>query len=537
MCSIPLLTGWYSQKKTQNVLATYEQVVEQTTGDEIEQLRNQADEYNKKLWAESKGVREQSESEQMEEYEGLLNAEKIQTGMMCVLEIPSIDLRLPVYHGTSEAVLKEGVGHLMDSSLPIGGENTHCVMTGHRGLASARLFTRLDELKEGDEFFLEVLGEKLAYKVEEINVILPEEVESLEIRPGEDLVSLVTCTPYGINTHRLVITGKRVVYEEKKEEEQPEVQLTPEEQKVVDDFAEKIDITSSALVMQYGSGAQKKIANFSDTALANVRTKDLGEVGDEIANLVVELKSFDAGEEEKGFLGFFKKQANRLDGMKARYDKAEVNVNKIASSLEGHQVQLMKDIVMLDKLYETNLAYHKELSMYILAGKKRLKRERETTPEELKAKAQRSGLPEDAQAANDFAQQCDSFEKKLHDLELTRMVSVQMSPQIRLVQNNDRLMAEKIQSTIVNTIPLWKSQMVLALGVAHSADAVRAQREVTDMTNELLRKNAEKLKMSTIELDEVVKIQEEGKTRRREAEQELGRLENELKQKLLDIRA
>ena len=358
------------------------------------------------------------------------------------------------------------------------------------------------------------------------------------------------------------VEEEKPVASEKKEEEQPEVQLTPEEQKVVDDFAEKIDITSSALVMQYGSGAQKKIANFSDTALANVRTKDLGEVGDEIANLVVELKSFDAGEEEKGFLGFFKKQANRLDGMKARYDKSEVNVNKIASSLEGHQVQLMKDIVMLDKLYETNLAYHKELSMYILAGKKRLKRERETTLEELKAKAQRSGLAEDAQAANDFAQQCDSFEKKLHDLELTRMVSVQMSPQIRLVQNNDRLMAEKIQSTIVNTIPLWKSQMVLALGVAHSADAVRAQREVTDMTNELLRKNAEKLKMSTIEtaresergivdmetlrqtnqslistLDEVVKIQEEGKTRRREAEQELGRLENELKQKLLDIRA
>ena len=358
------------------------------------------------------------------------------------------------------------------------------------------------------------------------------------------------------------VEEEKPVAPEKKEEEQPEVQLTPEEQKVVDDFAEKIDITSSALVMQYGSGAQKKIANFSDTALANVRTKDLGEVGDEIANLVVELKSFDAGEEEKGFLGFFKKQANRLDGMKARYDKAEVNVNKIASSLEGHQVQLMKDAATLDKMYELNKTYFKELSMYILAGKKRLKRERETTLEELKAKAQRSGLPEDAQAANDFAQQCDSFEKKLHDLELTRMVSVQMSPQIRLVQNNDRLMAEKIQSTIVNTIPLWKSQMVLALGVAHSADAVRAQREVTDMTNELLRKNAEKLKMSTIEtaresergivdmetlrqtnqslistLDEVVKIQEEGKTRRREAEQELGRLENELKQKLLDIRA
>ena len=330
------------------------------------------------------------------------------------------------------------------------------------------------------------------------------------------------------------VEEEKPVAPEKKEEEQPEVQLTPEEQKVVDDFAEKIDITSSALVMQYGSGAQKKIANFSDTALANVRTKDLGEVGDEIANLVVELKSFDAGEEEKGFLGFFKKQANRLDGMKARYDKAEVNVNKIASSLEGHQVQLMKDIVMLDKLYETNLAYHKELSMYILAGKKRLKRERETTLEELKAKAQRSGLPEDAQAANDFAQQCDSFEKKLHDLELTRMVSVQMSPQIRLVQNNDRLMAEKIQSTIVNTIPLWKSQMVLALGMEHSrqATARESERGIVDM--ETLRQTNQSL-IST--LDEVVKIQEEGKTRRREAEQELGRLENELKQKLLDIRA
>ena len=346
--------------------------------------------------------------------------------------------------------------------------------------------------------------------------------------------------------------------EKKPEPEVPEEPvLSPEEQKVVDDFVEKIDITSSSLVMQYGAGAQKKIANFSDTALQNVRTKDLGEVGDEISDLVVELRGFDVSEEEeKGFFGFFKKQANKLDGLKARYDKAEVNVNKIASSLEGHQVQLMKDIVMLDKLYEMNLNYHKELSMYIIAGKKRLKRERETTLVELKNKALRSGLAEDAQAANDFAQQCDSFEKKLHDLEL------QMSPQIRLVQNNDRLMAEKIQSTIVNTIPLWKSQMVLALGVAHSADAVRAQREVTDMTNMLLKKNAEKLKMSTIEtaresergivdmetlrqtnqslittLDEVVKIQEEGKVRRREAEQELGRLEGELKQKLLDIRA
>jgi len=338
--------------------------------------------------------------------------------------------------------------------------------------------------------------------------------------------------------------------------------LTPEEQKIVDEFVEKIDISNSAVVMQYGSGAQKKIANFSDTALANVRTKDLGEVGDQISDLVVELKGFDIGEEEKGFFSFFKKQSNKIEGLKARYDKAEVNVNKIASSLEGHQIQLMKDIVMLDKLYEMNLAYHKELSMYIIAGKKRLERDRATKLQELKAKAQRSGLAEDAQAANDFAQQCDSFEKKLHDLELTRMVSVQMSPQIRLVQNNDRLMAEKIQSTIVNTIPLWKSQMVLALGVAHSEDAIRAQREVTDMTNMLLKQNAERLKMSTIEtaretergvvdmetlrttnqslittLDEVVKIQEEGKARRRAAEQELGRLENELKQKLLDIRS
>ena len=362
----------------------------------------------------------------------------------------------------------------------------------------------------------------------------------------------------------LTLEGVEEVQPEAKQEEtaKDEPVLTPEEQKVVDEFAEKIDITNSALVMQYGSAAQKKIADFSDTALANVRTKDLGEVGEEIADLVVELKGFDVGEEEKGFFGFFKRQANKLEGLKARYDKAEVNVNKIAGSLEGHQVQLMKDIVMLDKLYEMNLAYHKELSMYIIAGKKRLQMDRAGKLQELKAKAERSGLAEDAQAANDFAQQCDSFEKKLHDLELSRMVSVQMSPQIRLVQNNDRMMAEKIQSTIVNTIPLWKSQMVLALGLAHSEDAVRAQREVTDMTNMLLKKNAERLKMSTIEtaretergivdmetlrvtnqslistLDEVVKIQEEGKARRRAAEQEIGRLENELKQKLLDIRA
>ena len=353
------------------------------------------------------------------------------------------------------------------------------------------------------------------------------------------------------------------------EEEKPEVKpvtldesiLTPEEQKLVDEFSEKIDIENSTMVLQYGAAAQKKIANFSDTALSNVRTKDLGEVGDQIIGLVGELKSFDATEEEKGgFFGFFKKQANKIDAVKAKYDKADVNVNRIAESLEGHQVQLMKDIVMLDKLYEMNLSYHKELSMYIIAGKKKLKSVRENKLPQLKAKAVASGLAEDAQAANDFAQMCDSFEKKLHDLELTRMVSIQMSPQIRLVQNNDKLMAEKIQSTIVNTIPLWKSQMVLALGLAHSAEAVRAQREVTDMTNDLLKKNAETLKMSTIEtareserglvdmetlrqtnqalittLDEVVKIQEEGRTKRRAAEAELGKLEGELKQKLLDI--
>lgn len=337
--------------------------------------------------------------------------------------------------------------------------------------------------------------------------------------------------------------------------------LTPEERQVVSEFAEKIDISNSTMVLQYGSAAQKKIASFSDSALDKVKTKDLGEVGDEISQLVVELKGFDIDEEEKkGFFGFFKNTSNKITAMKAKYDSAEVNVNKISAALEAHQVQLMKDVVMLDKLYEMNLGYHKELSMYIIAGKKKLNKERATTLVELQEKAKRTGLAEDAQAANDFAQQCDNFEKKIHDLELTRMVSVQMSPQIRLVQNNDKLMTEKIQSTLVNTIPLWKSQMVLALGVAHSEQAVKAQREVTDMTNKLLRKNAEKLKISTIEtaresergvvdmetlritnqsliqtLDEVVKIQDEGRQKRRAAEQEIGRLEGELKQKLLDI--
>ena len=342
-----------------------------------------------------------------------------------------------------------------------------------------------------------------------------------------------------------------------------EPKLTEAEQKVVDDFAEKIDITNSSIVMQYGSAAQKKMSTFSDTALENVKTKDLGEIGDQISDLVVELKSFDAQEEEKGgFFGLFKKQSHKMETLKAKYSTAETNVGKIQESLENHQVQLMKDIVILDKLYDENLQYHKELSMYIIAGKKKLAQERATTLVELKAKAESSGLAEDAQAANDFAQQCDSFEKKINDLELTRMVSIQMSPQIRLIQNNDRIMAEKIQSTIVNTIPLWKSQMVLAMGLSHSQQATKAQREVTDMTNELLKKNAEALKISTVEtakeaergiidletlkstnqslistLDEVMKIQEDGRTKRREAEAELGRLEKELKNKLLQIKA
>lgn len=340
-----------------------------------------------------------------------------------------------------------------------------------------------------------------------------------------------------------------------------ESNLSEAERKAVNDFADKIDISNSTMILQYGASAQKKLSDFSESALASVRTKDLGEVGEMVTNLVGELRGFDADEEEKGLKGLFKRSSNRLTVLKARYDKAEVNVNKIAGVLEGHQVQLLKDIAMLDQMYEKNLVNFKEISMYILAGKKKLQQVRETTLKEMIEKAKVSGLPEDSQKANDLAAFCDRFEKKLHDLELTRMISLQMAPQIRLVQNNDTLMAEKIQSTINNTIPLWKSQMVLALGVEHSTQALKAQREVTEMTNELLKKNAEKLKMATIEtaresergivdietlqhtntmlietLDEVVKIQDEGRTKRRAAEQELGRIEGELKQKLLDIR-
>ncbi|RHP35666.1 toxic anion resistance protein [Lachnotalea sp. AF33-28] len=351
--------------------------------------------------------------------------------------------------------------------------------------------------------------------------------------------------------------------EEKKEPEVlDESQLSPQERQMVSDFAEKISLYDSNMILQYGSGAQKKIADFSASALDNVKTKDLGEIGELLSGVVTELKSFEIEEEEKGIFGFWKRSANKMTAMKAKYDKAEVNVNKICTVLENHQVQLLKDVAMLDKMYELNKVYFKELSMYILAGKKKLEQVQTTDLPALMQKAKESGLPEDAQAANDLSSLCNRFEKKLHDLELTRIISIQMAPQIRLVQNNDTLMSEKIQSTLVNTIPLWKSQMVLALGVAHSRQAAQAQREVTDMTNELLKKNAATLKMATVEtakesergivdietlkvtneslistLDEVIRIQDEGRQKRREAEAELGRIENQLKQKLLDIRS
>ena len=339
-----------------------------------------------------------------------------------------------------------------------------------------------------------------------------------------------------------------------------ETPLTPEEQKMVDDFAEKIDIRNSQQVLQYGAACQKKIGDFSDAALSKVRTKDMGEVGDMLADLVGELKDFDSTEETKGFFGFFKKQGDRIKEMKAKYDKVEVNVEKIQAALETHQVTLLKDVAMLDRMYEMNMAYFKELSMYILAGKKKLAEVRATELAAALEKAQKSGLPEDAQAARDLSDLCDRFEKKLHDLMLTRTISIQMGPQIRLIQNNDTMMAEKIQTTIVNTIPLWKNQMVLSLGMAHGQQAMEAQRAVTDMTNELLKKNAAALKQGTIDtareaergivdletlqetnkslietLDELAKIQSEGKRKRAEAEVELGRIEGELKAKLLTM--
>ena len=338
-----------------------------------------------------------------------------------------------------------------------------------------------------------------------------------------------------------------------------ESQLTDAERKMVNDFSEKIDITDSNMVLQYGAAAQKNIASFSENTLNSVRTKDLGEVGDALAGLVGELQNF-GQEEKKGVFGFFQKKKNDLNAMKAQYAKAETNVNKIVEVLENHQVTLMKDVAMLDQMYELNTKYYKELTMYILAGKKKLEKTRSVELEELRRKAAASGSQEDAQAYNDLANLCSRFEKKLHDLELTRMISIQMGPQTRLIQNNDALMLEKIQSSLVNTIPLWKSQMVLSLGLEHSRQATAAQSAVTNMTNELLQKNADMLKMGTIEtakeaersvvdiqtlqhtneqlistLDEVMKIQQEGAQKRREAELELGRIEGELKQKLLEL--
>lgn len=355
---------------------------------------------------------------------------------------------------------------------------------------------------------------------------------------------------------------------EKKEEVLPKKQtqkeevpvLTPEEQKMVNDFAAKIDIENTNQILQYGAGTQKKMADFSDTALENVKTQDLGEIGELISNVVGELKDFDVQEEGK-FFGFFRKQTSKIENLKNKYDKAQANVEKITDSLQQHQVRLMKDSAMLDKMYEQNLNYFKELTMYILAGKKKLEETRNGKLAEMKNKAALSGLPEDAQAARDLDEKCSRFEKKLHDLELTRTIAMQTAPQIRLIQNNDTVMVEKIQTTIVNTIPLWKSQMVLALGIAHSAEAAQAQRQVTDITNELLRKNAETLHMATVEtakesergivdletlqktnadliqtLDDVMRIQMEGRQKRQAAEMEMHRIEEELKRKLLEIR-
>ena len=335
--------------------------------------------------------------------------------------------------------------------------------------------------------------------------------------------------------------------------------LSPEEQQMVNDFAEQINLDDSNAILQYGAGTQKKMADFSESALEKVKSKDLGEVGELLSDVVVELKGFDVNE-EKGLFGFFKKGKNKVEALKARYNKVEANVEDICRVLEGHQVQLMKDIAVLDKMYEANMTYFKELTMYILAGKKRLADIRSGQLAQLVQRAQMSGLPEDAQSAKDLESKCDRFEKKLYDLELTRTISIQTAPQIRMVQGNNTMMVEKIQSTLVNTVPLWKSQMVLALGVAHSNDAVKAQREVSDMTNELLKKNAETLKMATVEtaretergivdmetlqhtnqtlistLDEVMQIQQDGRQKRAEAEVELRKMENELKVKLLEV--
>ena len=354
-----------------------------------------------------------------------------------------------------------------------------------------------------------------------------------------------------------VVETTLVAQPEKEEAEGPV--LTPEEEAMVAAFAEKIDVENTTQILQYGAGTQKKMADFSDAALANVRTQDLGEVGTLIADVVGELKGFDA-EEKKGLMGFFRKKADQLETMKNRYAKAEVNVAKIGDALQQHQVRLLKDSAVLDKMYEQNLAYFKELTMYILAGKQKLHQVRSGKLLQLEEKARLSGLAEDAQTARDLADKCNHFEKKIHDLELTRTISIQTAPQIRMIQNNDHVMVEKIQTTLMNTIPLWKNQMVLALGIAHSTEAAQAQRQVTDITNALLKQNAEKLHMASIEtakeaergivdietlkatnakliqtFDDVLKIQAEGRAKRLAAENEMAKMENDLKIKLLEI--
>ena len=373
---------------------------------------------------------------------------------------------------------------------------------------------------------------------------------------NKETIPSLTLEPDLNDAPELVVKEETVL-----QQTQPETILTPEEQKIVDDFAAKIDVENTTQILQYGAGTQKKTADFSDTALANVRTQDLGEVGELITGVVGELKGFDA-EEEKGLFGFFRKQANKLETMKTRYAKAEANVEKISDALQQHQVRLMKDSAVLDKMYEQNLAYFKELTMYILAGKQKLEQVRSTKLRQLEETAQRTGLAEDAQAARDLSEKCLRFEKKIHDLELTRAISIQTAPQIRMIQNNDTVMVEKIQTTLVNTIPLWKNQMVLALGIAHSTEAAQAQRQVTDITNALLKQNAEKLHMASVEtakeaergivdietlkktnaeliqtLDDVMKIQAEGRAKRQAAEIEMAKMENDLKTKLLQIRS
>ena len=398
--------------------------------------------------------------------------------------------------------------------------------------------------------------------------LTPEVDAAAAAAPAAPEAPALTLDPGAAAQEAAPVQGEPVLSEEERQKQRDanavkldESMLTEAERKMVDEFAQKIDVTDSSVVLQYGAAAQKNIASFSENALNSVRTKDLGEVGEALSSLVVELKGFGQEEDEGGIFGFFKKKRDKLEAMKASYAKAEVNVDKIVRALENHQVVLMKDIAMLDQMYELNTKYYKELTMYIIAGKKRLEYLRTHDLEDLKQKAAKSGSQEDAQAYNDFANLCSRFEKKIHDLELTRMISVQMGPQTRLLQNNDTLMLEKIQSSLVNTIPLWKSQMVLALGLEHSRQATQAQSAVTEMTNQLLQKNADMLKMGTVEtareaersivdiktlqhtneqlistLDEVMKIQNEGSQKRKEAEVELGRIEGELKQKLLELR-